>query len=71
MNGDNRTEMDYIFLMQDIRGYIHVFGAEQLIHDLEDLFPQEYALVVDAIRKKEIKDYNKKQGVLLTNAGKG
>lgn len=65
MNGDNKTEMDYIFLMQDVRGYIRVFGADQFLHDLHDIFPDEYMLIVDALRRKEIKDFNNKKKAYL------
>ena len=59
------SKEEWIFLMMDVRAYIRAHGAAQFVHDLEDLYPEEYALVVNAIRMKEIKDFNTKKGVLL------
>jgi len=58
-------EMDWVFLMQDIRGYIRVFGAEQLLHDLHELFPTEYQKLVEAVPGHEVKLFNKRKAALL------
>ena len=61
------NEMDWVFLMQDVRGYIRVFGADQFVHDFQELFPNEYEKLLKAVRAKEIKDFNgKKEAYLLT-----
>lgn len=62
---EQHSEMDWVFLMQDIRGYIRVFGAEQLLHDLHALFPDEYQKLVDAVPPHEVKLFNKKKAALL------
>lgn len=61
----NKTDTDWIFLMQDIRGYIRMYGAEQLLHDLHELFPNEYQTLVDAVPPHEVKLFNKKKAALL------
>jgi len=52
-NESGRDDCEWVFLMQDIRGYIRVFGAEQLLHDFHELFPEEYRLLTDAVQHKK------------------
>lgn len=61
MNDYDGREMDYVFIMQDVAGYIKAFGVEQFLHDFKDLYPNKYQTLEDAC----VNAHNKRSKAVL------